>query len=1707
MISKLRYFLVISLLLLLAGGVCAQTVVSLTPQTGGNGTAFGNIAFNGTDHPFSYPLFFILTNTGSSTATGITLTPFTGTNAADFSIYVNPPAEPLLYQGTAAQVQISSISESGTTVTVTTTTNHNFQSNQRVHILGAIVGYNGVFRITVTGATAFTYTASTSGLSTGSVGTATASPYAPCGASLAVGLSCYVAVKFTPSGTIAESATLSVSGSNFSTVTQNLTGTGVTGTAISSCQSLTITGNYYLNTNLNCPNDGLTFSGSGVITLNGNGHTVTWGTSTTPIFTTDSTDNFSAGTNTFTPVNMNSLVGVPWSIVVGSKINLDTGANAETVIVTGVTGTTFTAITTKAHNGTVTPFSILGASVYGINLLSNQNHIIYNFSSITQGDCRNPSNYALLKSSAAIEIAGSLSFVLAGFGNGSGGIHDVAISNCSDSSQGIATDYNNGGSDAANYYNLNISTNVVTAMRRAQYMDFSGILSDSNGHTTIISNIHDVFTIGVSPGGCISWGSGGSTNILNSIYDDYCSAGNPNGTLGTSTATGNVSVNSTTTVTYVSGFLGSSFQPDIAGPSWSNGGASILISGTSYNIVSVAPNGLTMIVTPAVSITNASIAGTLSFGQNCILNPWTNAGGTTPSNAGGMCTNDYGFNIAVAPGNPGTNLVINSPEGRGLALTNEIAENAITNSTVLSSQEIANNQEYNGCTIGGGYGFEHKQSYGGGSTGDPSTSFTASGLNILVIANACAGTAYRAHDSLSYTTTTTNSKFISTRAAGASDPGSCLNESAAVSCSLAAIFDSPAGDGVYSDLEVLSISDTFQADTCMIWPYFATYPVMTVTAAANASGGNTIYTGTFNTTTVLGLRVTIAGFVTSANNGTFSVVAVTATQLTVSNGSGVAETHAGTATLLLNRRPIFQSPTFINGSNNSITHHFFCRGLTNGTNMPLSAAVIDPTYTGWSFTDTDMPAQSGGYPSFQVFEAFTQTYIVKDGSGVSIVGAIVTLTDAHAHQYSCTTNSSGQCVPVNTTDFGFYSQAIPPINRRTNNDTAANQVDSYNPYSLSISKTGFNTLNQSGITINATNLVSQALVDPLRIYLAQVAAGTADGSSCANARAASYFNSSGNWGTGSTQVRSGATIHLCGTISTVFSTPTSQGTGLITVLWETGAKLSAPANGTWWNIINTNAWLFDGGTLCGPQPGNGIGVDTPCNGVIENTANGTNLANQLYPTKCFDTNGASGAIEIRGIDCRNLYVHTRQVTLTSIVTNGTTTGTLTCATTCGFVAGEVGLNLQDSTIPAQNAIVNVASTSGTTMTVTYPGTVATGTSSGSIADSMFHNSNTGLNCHSTLNAIANISYHDGICHDTSWGFAENGNASSNGAVIDIYNMDIYHTDHGLALGSANTNGSFTIKFHDNHWHDPTNWDTGTVNDYHHDGIHFFGQQASVAAALVYNNLFDGPWSGNSTSPIFNQSAYQNSYIFNNVDVCDPAQGCLNEPPLYEYGGGLNQFVANNTFIGSGQPRLSGTYNHANDICMFETFPGGTTGNNSILNNITTGCITMLNSTGGIGYASNTSTSGIDGNLYANRISDGNAAWSFNGSPTNVFATWRTSSGDGTHSQDFTSSNPTPNLTNYVPQTGSPAIASGLNLTALCTGNLVPLCKDTSAGNSRVPASRPTTGNWDVGAYAVTTSGPTGTPNIPPAVPAKKIFTFLNRDDDAFKSVQFYPGNF
>jgi hypothetical protein len=156
-------------------------------------------------------------------------------------------------------------------------------------------------------------------------------------------------------------------------------------------------------------------------------------------------------------------------------------------------------------------------------------------------------------------------------------------------------------------------------------------------------------------------------------------------------------------------------------------------------------------------------------------------------------------------------------------------------------------------------------------------------------------------------------------------------------------------------------------------------------------------------------------------------------------------------------------------------------------------------------------------------------------------------------------------------------------------------------------------------------LLVPSLVLAEDIYVAQNTAGFNDGLSCANAHAATWFNTAGNWGAGTGKISAGDFAHLCGTITSTLTAQSSGSVGNpITIDFETGAKISkAVCYPRCLDISGRSYIIVDGGT----------------NGIIESTANGTSptYANQSGAVGIY-AKGSSN-YEIKNLTIRNMYVH------------------------------------------------------------------------------------------------------------------------------------------------------------------------------------------------------------------------------------------------------------------------------------------------------------------------------------------------------------------------------------------------------------------------------------------------------------------------------------
>jgi hypothetical protein len=147
------------------------------------------------------------------------------------------------------------------------------------------------------------------------------------------------------------------------------------------------------------------------------------------------------------------------------------------------------------------------------------------------------------------------------------------------------------------------------------------------------------------------------------------------------------------------------------------------------------------------------------------------------------------------------------------------------------------------------------------------------------------------------------------------------------------------------------------------------------------------------------------------------------------------------------------------------------------------------------------------------------------------------------------------------------------------------------------------------------------------VYVSQSTAGSGDGSSCANAHSAGWFNTSSSWGTGAGQIGPGDVVHLCGTISSNLRVLGSGRSGSpISIYFEPGASISmpvCPGNGT--GCLNTNGQTY-------------LTIDGGGSGVIQSTQNGTNLPQQSGAALGIEALGCTGCT-IEYVTVQDMYVH------------------------------------------------------------------------------------------------------------------------------------------------------------------------------------------------------------------------------------------------------------------------------------------------------------------------------------------------------------------------------------------------------------------------------------------------------------------------------------
>jgi hypothetical protein len=563
------------------------------------------------------------------------------------------------------------------------------------------------------------------------------------------------------------------------------------------------------------------------------------------------------------------------------------------------------------------------------------------------------------------------------------------------------------------------------------------------------------------------------------------------------------------------------------------------------------------------------------------------------------------------------------------------------------------------------------------------------------------------------------------------------------------------------------------------------------------------------------------------------------------------------------------------------------------------------------------------------------------------------------------------------------------------------------------------------------------------IFVAQTAGTFSGGTACNGQTAESIatFNS----GTET----AGQVYELCGAVTTAITLHGSGSSGnAITMLWDTGARLSLPTG----QAINVNGgtsfWLFDGGIPCGPgtacdtvEAANLTTYATGQAGIIEATANGTGMTNQQPNSGGFI--GCTGChdIEIRNLIIRNLYIHAR--TLQNNISSASCTSgacVITCVTACPpAVVGEVFQTASNTLLGS----INVTVTASTSTTISFTNGTTTGSGTGGdLADATNSIDSFAATWQCPASGTAcgagTLSIHDSTIHDQ-------GNALefalTNDTTINMFNLDIYHCNWAVAMDG---DGTRTVAFHDNHVHDAANWDTGNIDAFHHNGLHYFMNVPSDSLLQnIYNNLFDGDWGEcctTATSLFVEIDAPNNLNYFNNVVI----QFAGNLAPAVEYESTNGAFV-NNTFLG-----VAATSNNVNAVKLWQTTVNTTFENNVIQNY---GQYVVINAgSPGATFAV------FDYNTYGPIGSSGVDSWQFESTGANSLAAWQTACSCDAHAQHNTNLNL--NSTG-LQQTGSVVIAAGTNLTTL---GISTLDSATTAGNTIAAVARPSTGAWDAGAY-------------------------------------------
>lgn len=596
-------------------------------------------------------------------------------------------------------------------------------------------------------------------------------------------------------------------------------------------------------------------------------------------------------------------------------------------------------------------------------------------------------------------------------------------------------------------------------------------------------------------------------------------------------------------------------------------------------------------------------------------------------------------------------------------------------------------------------------------------------------------------------------------------------------------------------------------------------------------------------------------------------------------------------------------------------------------------------------------------------------------------------------------------------------------------------------------------------------------------------AGTFGGSGVCNGQTAitpatltTTTNSAGDiiWFCNATFTASGG-----GTVAKILGSGTSGSP--ITINLDAGAIIQAP-------YCNASNGCLDIDGL------SWIVVNVPSGtGTIQNTANGDALANQQISRLIYAN--ACNNCTIENLTLPNNYIATPRTAVVSVSGSTVTYTSGNQFNTTWQASGSCPSNCPITIGPA--ATCTVANTSGCDTCGLLSSPSATSLTLNGCTPSTPSGSNLNFEwalggSATQLNAIYLTGQNDTITgntiHDCGWCiYIPYATGDTN---LQVLNNEIYNWDHNMMFAAAGAWACSApcLTLQGNRIHDNVNWETiGCV--YHLDGLHTFGVVGSTMnGQYIDNNYFYGSLSGPCSSGFLfmeqgspSQSNASNTYIWNNVFDASNADGVNPNGwvGVFSGVGGVTQVMYNTLLCPSSTDGSTVGWGLQQQGANL-TFEGNVENKCPQGNSLTKGSGTLT----------------LDYNAYGNPCSGTSNCWvnpagvTFQGS----FSAWKTACSCDSHS--FTTATDIALKLNSdgSPQTGSPVIQQGVNLTSTGTGNLASLLLDTTKGGTRASLSRPTgtctvqgtTSCWDEGAYQFSAAS-----NATPPAPATGLFADIS----------------